>query len=279
MYPTLVIGKLNIDLYTVFLCVGIIAALITFRLFSDYKKMYWKLQNFTIITAVLSIVGGYGSAVLFQGFYNFLDDPSSGFVLNNGTGATFYGGLIGGAGCFLLIYFGIGAFFFDDKIHTKSFFVIADIAAAAIAVAHGFGRLGCLMAGCCHGAETDAWYGVYFKGYDVKAVPVQLFEAIFLFALFGFFWYRIVKRRSCNLPLYMMLYGVWRFVIEFFRADDRGATIVSFLSPSQLIAILMVLGSVGLFFGERYIEKKQMAASVQSQNESVAENEDVKDEV
>ena len=279
MYPTLVIGKLNIDLYTVFLCVGIIAALITFRLFSDYKKMYWKLQNFTIITAVLSIVGGYASAVLFQGFYNFLDDPSSGFVLNNGTGATFYGGLIGGAGCFLLIYFGIGAFLFDDKIHTKSFFVIADIAAAAIAVAHGFGRLGCLMAGCCHGAETDAWYGVYFKGYDVKAVPVQLFEAIFLFALFGFFWYRIVKRRSCNLPLYMMLYGVWRFVIEFFRADDRGATIVSFLSPSQLIAILMVLGSVGLFFGERYIEKKQMAASVQSQNESVAENEDVKDEV
>ena len=279
MYPTLVIGKLNIDLYTVFLCVGIISALITFRLFSDYKKMYWKLQNFTIITAVLSIVGGYGFAVLFQGFYNFLDDPSAGFVLNNGTGATFYGGLIGGAGCFLLIYFGIGAFFFKDKIHTKSFFTITDIAAAAIAVAHGFGRIGCLMAGCCHGAETDAWYGIYFKGYDVKAVPVQLFEAIFLFALFGFFWYRIVKRRSCNLPLYMMLYGVWRFVIEFFRADDRGATIVSFLSPSQLIAILMVLGSIGLFFGERYIEKKQMAASAQSQNEVVAENEDVKDEV
>lgn len=279
MYPTLVIGKLNIDLYTVFLCVGIISALITFRLFSDYKKMYWKLQNFTIITAVLSIVGGYGFAVLFQGFYNFLDDPSAGFVLNNGTGATFYGGLIGGAGCFLLIYFGIGAFFFKDKIHTKSFFTITDIAAAAIAVAHGFGRLGCLMAGCCHGAETDAWYGIYFKGYDVKAVPVQLFEAIFLFALFGFFWYRIVKRKSCNLPLYMMLYGVWRFVIEFFRADDRGATIVSFLSPSQLIAILMVLGSIGLFFGERYIEKKQMAASAQSQNEVVTENEDVKDEV
>ena len=277
MYPYAIIW--GIDLYTIFLCIGIIAALLTFRLFSDHRKMYWKLQNFTIITAVLSICGGYGSAVLFQAFYNFLDDPSKGFQLNSGTGATFYGGLIGGAACFLIIYFGIGAFIFKDKIHIKSFFCITDIAAAAIAIAHAFGRLGCLMAGCCHGVETDAWYGVYFVYPQIKAVPVQLFEAIFLFALFGFFWYRIVKRRSCNLPLYMMLYGVWRFVIEFFRADDRGATIVSFLSPSQLIAILMVLGSIGLFFGERYIEKKQMAASAQSQNEVVTENEDVKDEV
>jgi phosphatidylglycerol:prolipoprotein diacylglycerol transferase len=90
-------------------------------------------------------------------------------------------------------------------------------------------------------------------------VPIQLFEAIFLFALFAFFCLRIVKKKSYNLPLYMMLYGVWRFVVEFFRADDRGATIVSFLTPSQLIAVLMVIGSVALFFGERYLEKKQKA--------------------
>ena len=179
--------------------------------------------------------------------------------MNNGTGATFYGGLIGGAVCFLSIYFGIGALMFKDKIHIKNFFCVTDIAAAAIAVAHAFGRLGCLMAGCCHGVETDAWYGVYFVYPQIKAVPVQLYESIFLFALFGFFWFRIVKKQSCNLPLYMMLYGVWRFVVEFFRADDRGATIVSFLTPSQLIAVLMVIGSVALFFGERYLEKKQKA--------------------
>lgn len=275
MYPYPII--FGIDLYTILLCVGIIAALLTFRIFADYKKMYWKLQNFSIITAVLSIVGGYGSAVLFQAFYNFLDDPTQGFQLNNGTGATFYGGLIGGAACFLLIYFGIGALVFKKKEHIKGFFDIANIAAAAIAIAHGFGRLGCLMAGCCHGAQTDAWYGVYFVSYGIKAVPVQLFEAIFLFALFGFFWYRIVKRKSCNLPLYMMLYGVWRFVIEFFRADDRGATVVSFLSPSQLIALIMVVGSIALFFGERYIEKKQEAALKAEQSESdTAESENEK---
>lgn len=256
MYPELTLFGLKIDMYTLFLCVGIISALLTFRLFSDYKKMYWKLQNFSIIVAVVSIVGGYGSAVLFQAFYDFLDDTSKGFQLNSSTGATFYGGLIGGAGLFLLLYFGLGRFFFKEKEHINGFFDIANIAAAAIAAAHGFGRIGCFMAGCCYGRETDAWYGVYFSAYGIKAVPVQLFEALFLFALFGFFWYRIVKRKSCNLPLYMMLYGVWRFVIEFFRDDDRGATVVKFLSPSQLIAILMVLGAIAIFFGERYIEKK-----------------------
>ena len=247
---------LGIDLYTVFLCVGIIAALLTFRIFSDRKKMYWKLQNFAVITGVVSIICGYGSAVLFQGLYNFLADTSKDFVLNSSTGATFYGGLIGGAACFLLIYFGIGCFFFKDKIHIKSFFDIANIAAASIAIAHAFGRLGCLMAGCCRGAQTDAWYGVYFVDEGIRAVPIQLFEAIFLFGLFGLFCCRILKGRTCNLPLYMMIYGVWRFFVEFFRDDDRGATIVSFLSPSQLIAILMIVGSIGLFFGERYLEKK-----------------------
>ncbi len=269
MYPYSIIWE--IDLYTIFLCVGIIAALVAFRLFSDRKKMYWRLQNFTVITAVISIIGGYGSAVLFQGLYNFLDDPSKGFVLNNRTGSTFYGGLIGGVVTFLLIYFCVGAFLFKDKIHIKNFFNVTDIAAASITAAHGFGRLGCFFAGCCHGAPTEAWYGVYFVSYKVKAVPIQLFEAIFLFALLGFFCYRIVKGKSCNLPLYMMLYGAWRFVIEFFRGDDRGATVVSFLTPSQLIAILMILGSIALLLGERHIENKwkRIAAINESEKEEL----------
>ena len=256
MYPKAII--FGIDLYTILLCVGIIAALVVFRIFSDRRKTYWKLQNFAIITAVVSITAGYGSAALFQAFYNFLADRSAGFHFK---GTTFYGGLVGGAACFLLVYFTVGGFLFKDKIHIKSFFGIANIAAASIAAAHAFGRLGCLMAGCCHGAQTDAWYGVYFASKRIKAVPIQLYEAIFLFALFGFFCYRLIKNKKYNLPIYMMAYGVWRFVIEYFRGDNRGATIVSFLTPSQLIAVLMALGSVGVFFLERRFEKKGLSES------------------
>ena len=256
MYPYSII--FGIDLYTVFLCIGIIGAIVVFRLFSDRIKMNWRVQNFCILVAFVSIVIGYLSAVFFQALYDI--ESRGGFIIDSSTGATFYGGLIGGAGCFIALYFGIGSFWFKDKVHIDSFFSLADIAAASIAIAHGFGRIGCLMAGCCHGKIVDAWYSVYMPAINAKAVPLQLYEALFLFALFGFFTFRVFTHRSCNLPLYMAIYGVWRFVIEYFRTDDRGSTVVDFLSPSQFIAVLMIIGSVALFFGQRAIMKKRITA-------------------
>lgn len=264
MYPYPIF--LDIDLYTVFLCIGIIGAIVVFRIFADRAKMYWKLHNFVLVTAVASIICGYFSAVLFQALYNI--ERRGSFIIDKYTGATFYGGLIGGAACFLIIYFGIGAFIFKNGENKKGFFTIADIAAASIAIAHGFGRIGCLMAGCCHGKITDSFGAIYMPAINAKAIPLQLYEAIFLFALFGFFVWRLMTKRSCNLPLYMVLYGSWRFVIEFFRTDDRGSTFVDFLSPSQLIALLMVVGSVALFFGQRYLMKKLARADISDAEES-----------
>ncbi len=253
MYPYPIFW--NVDLYTVFLGIGILGAIVTYRLFAEKKNIYWRVQNLVVLTAAISVIVGYFSAVLFQAFYNIKE--RGGFVIDASTGATFYGGLIGGAACFLVVYFGVGHFTLKNKEHVKSFFTVADIAAASIAVAHALGRIGCLMAGCCHGGETDAWYGIYMVSQGRKVVPIQLYEALFLFALFGFFVWRLLKNKSCNLPLYMAIYGVWRFVIEYFRRDYRGSTVVDFLSPSQFIAILMVVGSVALYFGQKAILKKQ----------------------
>ncbi len=264
MYPYSIIG--DVDLYAIFLCVGVVAAVLTVRIFCDKKKIYWKLQNFCVFSAVAAVLLGYFSAVLFQALYNIKERGE--FIIDTATGATFYGGLIGGTATFLLIYFGVGHFLFKKaKQNVKSFFTVADIAAAAIAVAHGFGRIGCLMSGCCHGAITDAWYGIYMHNLKAKAVPLQLYEALFLFALFGFFVYRLIKNKSCNLPLYMAIYGAWRFVIEFFRDDNRGSTFVDFLSPSQLIALIMIIGAVTLYFGQKYAMKRQ-ALSTQA-NEDI----------
>ena len=260
MYPNTLF--LNFDLYTIFLCLGLVSAVVVFRMFADKKRLHWRLQNFCVFTAAASMFVGYFSAVLFQALYNIKDEGK--FVINTSTGATFYGGLIGGAACFLAIYFGLGYFMFRDREkvkfdYLKNFFVVADIAAASISMAHALGRLGCLMAGCCHGAETDAWYGIYMPALEAKVVPLQLYEAIFLFLLFAIFVYRLIKNKSGNLPLYMAAYGAWRFVIEYFRTDDRGNTVVSFLSPSQFIALLMIVGAIVLFFGQRYIVSKQSA--------------------
>ena len=250
MYPKDILP--GIDLYLVFLCIAAISAIVVARILFDVMKYKAKLQNFCIYNAVASIMVGYFSAVLFQAFYNI---PKYGkFQINNQTGATFYGGLIGGAAFFLLVYFLVGRRLFGKQgIHVTGFFGVTDVGAACVAIAHGFGRIGCLMAGCCHGAETDAWYGIYMPAVGAKVVPIQLFETIFLFALFAFLVFRIKLNKTYNLPIYMAVYGIWRFIIEYARDDYRGTTLVPFLTPSQLTAILMIIGAVVLFVAQKSI--------------------------
>ena len=244
----------GIDLYTVMLGIAVFLAIIIFRIYADKFKMKASYQNFCLLTGGVSIAVGYFSAVLFQAFYNI--EKYGKFQINSETGATFYGGLIGGALTFIVIYFGIGRIKFKDSDYVKSFFDVANIAAASISIAHAVGRVGCFWAGCCHGKETDAWYGVYMAAAGAKVVPVQLFEAIFLALLFAFFLFRLAGGKRYNLAIYMCTYGIWRFVMEYFRDDYRGSTVVDFLTPSQLVALLMALGAICVGLVEYAVLKK-----------------------
>ena len=265
MYPNEIF--FGIDLYLIMLCVAAVSAILVYRFIADRRDVAASLQNLCLFNAVASIMVGYYSAVLFQAIYNI---PKYGeFRLNSQTGATFYGGLIGGAACFLTVYFIVGRFMFKkEATHVKSFWLITDIAAPCIAVAHAFGRLGCLFAGCCHGKETDAWYGIYMSAIGKRVVPIQLYEALVLFALFAYFTYRVLKKKTYNLPLYMGIYGIWRFLIEYARDDYRGYTFVEFLTPSQLTALVMILGALVLFAFERAMQRK---------NSDIAPSEDTND--
>ena len=254
MYPYDIL--LELDLYMIMLCIGILSALISYRICADRLQFGAKLQNFCLFTGCAAIVVGYGSAVLFQAFYNI--EKYGEFRINSQTGATFYGGLIGGALLFLIVYFVGGHFLFrDTSEHQKRFWQLADIAAISISSAHAFGRIGCLMVGCCHGAVTDQWYGIYMVSKGARVVPIQLYEAIVLFGICALCVYRLWTGKRDNLQLYMIVYGVWRFLIEYARDDDRGTTLVSFLTPSQLTAILMILGGIVLWIlrRKRFAEK------------------------
>ena len=243
----------GIGLYEIFMLVGVIAAMVLFSVLAERRKMPGKLQNLILIGIVISVVVGYLFAVLFQAIYNALE--SGQFIIDENTGATFYGGLIGGALCLILIYFvGSRVLFHTNQIGVRWFPTLANIAAACVPLAHGFGRIGCLMAGCCHGAETDAWYGIAMDigsldGEYVKVVPLQLFEAIFLFVLAAILIVQIWRGKGLDAPVYLIGYGVWRFIIEFFRSDDRGASFIPGLSPSQVTAIVLVLVGIAIYIG------------------------------
>ena len=253
MYPYKVF--LGLTLYDILICVGIVVAFAVFGFLADKRKIKVRHQKFSIICGCAAIASGLGSAVVFQALYNI---PKRGkFIIDGETGITFYGGLVGGVAIFLLIYFVVGKLYYKNtdtpRYHNENFFSMASAAITAVPIAHSLGRIGCLTAGCCHGALTDAWYGIMMhgnQGYQ-RYVPTQLFEAIFLMLLFAFLFINAYSRGKYNLPIYMLAYGVWRYVIEFVRDDYRGSIGIDAVTPSQLIAIIMILGSIGVFFLEK----------------------------
>jgi phosphatidylglycerol:prolipoprotein diacylglycerol transferase len=245
------------DLYSILISVGVIACMAFIRIQSDWRGLRAKLQNLFLINTIAAVVLGYGSAVLFQAFYNYMAKGT--FEITNSTGSTFYGGLIGGTAMFIILYFIAGHFLFKDKYHLPHLRTASDIAPACITVAHGFGRLGCLMAGCCYGAKCDAWYGIEMVHLGYKVVPVQLFEAIYLFILSGIFLFAFKKGKRYIMPAYMMAYAVWCFFAELMRNDYRGATIVDFLTPSQFISVLLLSGGLVLLAAELWVDGRKAA--------------------
>lgn len=247
MYPYDILP--GVDLYSIMFCLGILAAMLTFRIFSDKRDFSVRLHNFVIIDGVFAVIAGYASAVLFQALYNALENGN--FEITKNTGATFYGGFIGGAAVFLSIYFIVGHFLFRKGEHLRRLTEVTSVAATSVCIAHSLGRIGCLFAGCCYGKVSDSVISVYNVHLDAYVIPVQLFESIFLAALFGFLVWRLRRRLDLCLPLYLSIYGVWRFFIEYLRTDDRGGSPVAFLTPSQFTAVILVAISVILFFVER----------------------------
>ena len=258
MYPYQLF--LGMNLYDVCLIVAMITALFLADRMGVLRGFSIGLQKTLILCFVFAIAFGFGGAILFQSFYNYLKNGV--FEIS---GMTFYGGLIFGVIAFICGWFFYGYKKCKNDEPIQKFGAMADIAACLVPLAHGIGRIGCFTAGCCHGAVTDAWYGVKMlteNGWQ-KVVPVQLFEALFLFALSGVLLWLFFgkfgkenKGRFPLLPVYAFTYGIWRFFIEFARGDDRGATIVPFLSPSQLIALLTAALGVGYFLFWYFKKKK-----------------------
>jgi phosphatidylglycerol:prolipoprotein diacylglycerol transferase len=141
----------------------------------------------------------------------------------------------------------------------------ADLVGPALALGHGFGRIGCFSAGCCYGSECAAPWGVVFKNeyahnltgipLNVHVHPVQLYEAALNFLNFGILFLLLRKKKFDGqvFSFYIINYSVIRFVTEYFRGDHpdkayfiRGATTFSSLSLPQLFCILGVIAGAAL---------------------------------
>lgn len=272
--PLFTIFGRGVHMYGICIATGLIACLIAFYTLSKKKGMPTEVQDYVFFVLIGGLAIGFFSAMLFQAFYNWLDKGTFDLF---GSGMTVMGGLLGGAGSFLLLYFLIGKYYFKGKkkdLHKKHFNTLLRVAPICIVIAHAFGRIGCLMAGCCHGQYLGKEYvfgGIWMRGTRGVTgyyVPTQLYEALFLFALGGVMTLLLFKRCNINIAIYLIAYGIWRFIIEFMRADYRGGADIS-LSPSQIQSFLFVAGGIAIILFYKF-RKIPLFFSKNNVEESIA---------
>jgi len=197
------------------------------------------------IWIIISALVGAKLLLLVVDYRPFLANPRTIVDLLR-SGGVFYGGLIA-AVTVALVYI---------WRHRMPMWTTTDVFAPGIALGHVVGRLGCLLAGCCFGRPTSVPWAISFHDPNAFATsgtplgvslhPTQLYEAgaeaLILVFLLAF------ERRGRPFPgrtfwSYMLLYGVSRFIIEFYRGDPRG-TVFDALSTSQFVSVILVPLSV-----------------------------------
>lgn len=246
MLPYVIIAGRGVPTYGICAVAGFLVSLL-YVIFAGKRRKTERLwrdaADSFLIGALGAVVGGKLLYLLLM-LPNLVRDLSEGrdmswFVSHYLTsGMVFYGGLFGA-----ILFSRLTARYLGTPISS-----LYSLLVPALSLTAGFGRIGCFFTGCCYGRETDCPVSVTFR-YSLNApngvplVPVQLYEAGFDFFLFFFLiWLGKKGHEEGLLSVYLGLYAVFRFVLEFFRGDAiRGHFL--FLSTSQWISlgILFVL--------------------------------------
>jgi len=132
-----------------------------------------------------------------------------------------------------------------------------DVFAPGLALGHAFGRVGCFAAGCCYGRETHVPWAVTFHNplaneivgtpLGVPLHPTQLYEMALELCNAAFLVWLIRRKKFEGeiIGTYMIIYGIGRFFIEFFRGDPGRGVFLGWMSGTQAIAIgLVIFGGV-----------------------------------
>jgi len=242
------IGPLALRWYGVMYLIGFAASDVLVKeqikkrglpLSSDFLE---SLFTYVILGLVIGARLGY---VLFYDLSAYLHHPLEIFAVWHG-GMSFHGGLIGSVVC--------GAWY--CKRSRADAWLVADLVSATAPIGLGMGRLGNFINGELYGRVTDMPWGMIFpNGGLLPRHPSQLYE-FFLegVVLFAFLWIMKdrVRRSGVLLSLFIMLYGVIRFLVEFFREpDSQLGFVLGYFTMGQLLSTCMVLGGAVLFFARQ----------------------------
>lgn len=243
MHPVLFeIGPVTIHSYGFFIAIGAICGLVymAHQAKKNFEVSYDNSNSLFLLIVAAAFVGG---KVFF-----FFENPSyyahHPGKLVSGSGFVFFGSLL----------FAIPTMLWYFKKNNIPVLPMLDVMAIVTCIVHGFGRIGCFLAGCCHGKPTDSWFSVVFTNPTCQAEPLntplyptQLLEAGFIFSLMAVLLAVKNKKQFDGqlFIIYLISYSVGRSLLETLRGDlSRGFIFDGFLSHSQLISILTALAGI-----------------------------------
>jgi phosphatidylglycerol:prolipoprotein diacylglycerol transferase len=213
-----------------------------------------KVTNLAIYCALSGMLGAKLMMFLFD-WRIYLSDPSQIFSFSTIQAAGVYQG-----GLLLAL---VVAFWYMRRVNLPAFRT-CDVFAPGVALGHAVGRLGCFAAGCCWGQECKRGPSVTFTNPDaheltgvplgIPLYPTQVYESLLAIVVFAVLYWRFHKphRDGSIIGLYMVLYSIARFLVEFIRHHDQALPFGGPLSLTQWI-------SVGTFFLGLWLWRKPAA--------------------
>lgn len=256
MYPVLFdAGSLKIYSYGFFIAMGAILGIwyLVVRGKKELGLTFDQANSLFLFIFAAAVVGGK-VFLFFEDTSTYVAHPTK---LLTGSGFVFYGSFL----------FAIPTMWWFFRKHALPLYAMLDIMAVTTCLVHMFGRIGCFMAGCCHGSPTAFFCGVTFTDPACQAQPLnkplhptQLYEAGFiLIVMITLLYFRDKRLFYGQLFLsYLMLYAFGRFMLEFFRGDaGRGFVIEDYVSHSQFIALLMA--AMVLYFYSRWSVRNRIS--------------------
>ncbi|GLO61798.1 prolipoprotein diacylglyceryl transferase [Vibrio sp. MACH09] len=253
--PVLVsIGPLSVRWYGLMYLFGFLFAMWLANRRADKKGSGWtreQVSDLLFLGFLGVVIGGRVGYVFFYQFSAFLDDPLYLFKVWTG-GMSFHGGLLG-------VISAMGWYAYKNG---RTFFNVADFIAPLVPFGLGLGRLGNFMNDELWGRVTDVSWAVLFpSGGFLPRHPSQLYEfaleGVLLFIILNIY---IRKPRPAGAVsgLFLLGYGVFRFIVEYFREpDDHLGLFGDFISMGQILSSPMIIFGVLLITWAYRSDKKE----------------------
>ena len=237
MYPILIeFGFFKIFTYGLLVATGFLVAILLASSRAEKEGLdSQKVLDLCFYVMVSALLGARLLYVIVEYRY-FLDSPLEIFKFWKG-GLVFYGGLI--LGVLISLWY--------LKRNQMPMWKTADLLAPSIALGQSIGRWGCFFAGCCYGKKTDVAWGITFTDprslapLEISLHPTQVYLSLNAVFIFIFLMW-LSKRKVFDgqiLWSYGILYSIGRFLIEYFRGDDRGFPVEQVFSTSQFVGVFV----------------------------------------